>query len=277
MEHARSKFAGGDQKYLRDEQYSDATRLQQRASLHEKYSTSSIPWFDWITERFALQPGSNLLEVGCGAGWVWTETNVSIPAGSNLTMTDLSPGMVGEAVERVEESAKFESVEGQPADLQALPFGDRSFDRVVANHMLYHLPDPRRGVAELARVVRPDGVVVAATNGVRHMHQLWQIRGEVFNISAVDRTVDVFGADGGLALLRERFDDVRWFAYPDELRCTEPADVLAYVCSTPPGEDATADELDRLTDLIRAAFDNGNGTMTISKDVGCFVCRSPIR
>ena len=45
-------------------------------------------------------------------------------------------------------------MQGQPADLQALPFEDGTYDRVVANHMLYHLPDPRLGVAELARVVR---------------------------------------------------------------------------------------------------------------------------
>jgi len=277
VERARSKFAGGDQRYLRDEQYSDASRLKERANLHTKYGTSSTPWFDWIAECFDLQPSMDILEAGCGAGWVWADTKVPIPAGSRLTLTDLSPGMVDEAVERVEQSEKFASVQGQPADLQSLPFEANSFHRVIANHMLYHLPEPRLGIAELSRVVRPGGTVIAATNGLRHMRQLWKIRGEVFDIPATDRTIDVFGADCGFALLRERFDDVRWLAYRDELRCTDPDDVLAYVCSTPPGEDATPTERRMLVDLIRSAFEAGNGTMTITKDVGCFSCRSPVR
>ena len=51
----------------------------------------------------------------------------------------------------------------------------------------------------------------------------------------------VFGAEVGFSLLRERFGDVRWYQYEDELRCSDPAAVLAYSCSSPPGEDATAD------------------------------------
>jgi ubiquinone/menaquinone biosynthesis C-methylase UbiE len=51
----------------------------------------------------------------------------------------------------------FECVGGQECDVQQLPFDDESFDIVVANHMLYHVPAPDRAIAELARVVRADG------------------------------------------------------------------------------------------------------------------------
>ena len=143
--------------------------------------------------------------------------------------------------------------------------------------MLYHLPDPARGVVELARVVRDDGIVIAATNGRRHMLELWQIRGDVFDLATVDQTVDVFGAESGFAVLRDHFDDVRWLQANDALRCTDPEDVLAYICSTPPAEDASPAQLRRLTEAIDHAFEVGNGTMAITKDVGCFVCRSPRR
>jgi len=66
---------------------------------------------------------------------------------------------------------------------------------VIANHMLYHLPDPSRGVGELARVTAPSGQVVVATNGRGHMRELWEIRSEVFGIERVDHTIDVFGVD----------------------------------------------------------------------------------
>jgi SAM-dependent methyltransferase len=216
-----------------------------------------------------------VLEAGCGAGWLWEQSVAEVPSRVSLTLSDLSTGMVEQAVDRVVGTGRFERVEGQQADLQSLPFADRSFDRVVANHMLYHLPDPAAGVGELARLVRSDGRVIVATNGRRHMRELSIIRGDVFDIERIDSTIEVFGTDVGFAILRDHFDDVRWFAFRDELRCTDPADVIAYVCSTPPGEDATAAQLERLTAAIAAAFQRGGGTMTITKDTGCFVCHRP--
>lgn len=277
MPDARSRFAGGDQEYLRDEQYRDPSRLQTRANLHAAYGTAATAWFDWVTARFELGASQDVLEAGCGTGSVWIEAATPAPDGVRLTLTDLSPGMVEVAVDGVRATGRFADVTGRVADLQELPFDDRSFDRVVADHMLYHLPVPARGVAELARVVRTDGVVVAATNGSRHMRELRRIRGRVFGIAAVDPTVDVFGADTGFAVLRRHFADVRWHRYPDELRCSEPADVLAYVCSTPPGEDATDEQLASLEHAIDRAFEVGGGVMRITKDVGCFVCRDPLR
>jgi hypothetical protein len=141
--------------------------------------------------------------------------------------------------------------------------------------MLYHLPEPALGVAELARVVQPEGMVLVATNGRRHLQELHEVEAAVFGTDALDRTVDVFGADSGFSLLREHFDDVRWRAYRDELHCTEPADVVAYALSSPPGEDATAVQRDALEAAIADRFAAGGGTMVITKDVGAFVGRTP--
>lgn len=271
----RSKFAGGDQAYLRDEQYRDSSRLGQRANLHALYSTSDIPWFDWIAGQFDLQPAMEVLEVGCGPGWLWAETTVPVPTGVSIELIDLSAGMVAEATERVTSTGRFASVHGQAADVQALPLPSARYDRVVANHMLYHLPDPAAGVAELARVVKPDGLVVAATNGRRHMHELWRIRAEVFGVQPTDRTIDIFGADSGFVLLRDHFEDVRWLQHRDMLRVTDPQHALDYICSTPPGEDADESQLARLTAAVSAEFVANGATMTINKDVGAFLCCLP--
>jgi SAM-dependent methyltransferase len=274
---ARSKFAGGDQGYLRDEQYRDPSRLAVRTSLHLRYGTAAVPWFDWVRAHADLQAGQHVLEVGCGSGALWAVNGAAVPGGLELTLCDLSPGMVAEAVARASAGGRFARVEGREADAQALPFDDAAFDRVVANHMLYHLPDPALGVAELARVVRDDGLVVAATNGAHHMRELRELKSMIFGAPLVDPTVDVFGVDVGFSTLREHFAEVRWVRYEDELRCTDPADVLAYACSTPPGEDATPAQRAALADAIAAAFDAGGGVMRITKDVGCFVCRAPQR
>jgi SAM-dependent methyltransferase len=270
-----SRFAGGDQAYLREEQYRDASRLTIRADLHVRYGTAEEPWFEWVRARLDLQEGHRVFEAGCGAGWLWEGASPPVPAGVELTLCDLSPGMVNEAVGRGQAAGTYASVEGRTADLQSLPFDAGSFDRVVANHMLYHLPDPQLGVAELARVVRPDGLVVVATNGRRHVQELHEIEASVFGPTALDHTVDVFGAEVGFGILRDHFADVRWFRHEDELHCTDPADVLAYSCSSPPGEDATPEQRHQLEAAIARCFELGNGVMRITKDSGCFVCHHP--
>ena len=52
-----SRFAGGDQGYLREEQYRDASRLSIRADLHVRYGTAEVPWFEWVRARLDLQEG----------------------------------------------------------------------------------------------------------------------------------------------------------------------------------------------------------------------------
>ena len=277
MSDERSRFAGGDQTYLREEQYRDSSRLEVRANLHARYRTASIDWYDWVVDRVALPAGARVLEVGCGAGWLWEQAVGTWPSDVALTLTDLSPGMVKEACARVVATGRFSNVEGRVADLQALPFDSDRFDRVVANHMLYHLPDPAGGVAELARVAATDGMVVVATNGHRHLRELFAIESEVFGVEGINTTIGVFGADVGFAILRDHFSEISWQSCDDELHCTDPSDVVAYLRSTPPGEDATHDELVRLERAVARRFDAGGGTLVITKDVGAFVCRSPRR
>ncbi len=246
-----------------------------RANLHSKYTTAPEPWFDWVGAQLALFDGADVLEAGCGTGLLWTETAVPMPADLLLTLTDLSSGMVAEATTAAEATGRFASVDGRQADLQDLPLADRSFDRVVANHMLYHLPDPALGVAEMARVVRDNGTVIAATNGRRHLRQLWEIRARVFGTRPVDETADVFSPEIGFGLLRQNFAEVAWIEYPDALRCTDPVDVMAHICSTPPAETAGDEPLAALEREVAEAFEAGGGELVVTKEVGVFVCHGP--
>jgi SAM-dependent methyltransferase len=68
-------------------------------------------------------------------------------------------------------------VDAHVADVQALPFPDGEFDCAVANWMLYHVPDVDRALAELARVLRGRGRLVAATNSLDHLGEMWALVG----------------------------------------------------------------------------------------------------
>jgi SAM-dependent methyltransferase len=257
--------------YFRDIQYRDSSKLTARANLHSRYGTAAMPWFAWVVKQIKWKRDAVVLEVGCGPGWIWEQARHGVPGDLQLVLTDLSIGMVEEAVERTR--ASFGDVDGAVVNAQCLPFDDATFDTVVANHMLYHVPDPAQAVRELRRVVRDDGVLIAATNGPSHLHELLEITTEVFGASARPRFLEPFGAHNGSAILSEHFSSVEWCSYDGDLVCTNADDVLAYLVSLPPGERATDDELQRLADAVARALTEGDGALHVTKETGAFVCR----
>jgi SAM-dependent methyltransferase len=227
---------------------------------------AQIPW----------PSGARVLDIGCGAGWLWAEASAHLPGPLGLTLADLSPGMVVEAVDRVGRLGRHRRVDGQVADVQALPFAAESFDVVIANNMLYHTPDPALAVAELARVVRPAGVLMAATVGPGHLRELREIGTDVFGWSPSLTTVATFGIDVGQPILQSWFSGVEWRPYDDCLDCTDPEDVMAFLASTPPVEDATDEERQRVAAAVDRCFAAGGGRMRVSKETGVFLCSGPL-
>ena len=194
-----------------------------------------------------------------------------MPTTMQVTLTDLSPGMVDEAVARATANG-FSRLSGHACDVQALPFDDRTFDVVVANHMMYHVPDPDRGVSEIARVLRPDGVALVATNGYGHMREINDAIAEVFG-SHEEKLYEVFGIDTGEARLREQFGSIVWHAFDNDLVVDDPEAVIAYGLSFPPGENATGEQRHEFSGAVRRRF--ADGRLRIRTRTGAFVCRHP--
>lgn len=135
----------------------------------------------------------HVLEVGCGSGE--TAARINDELGATVVAVDISPRMV--------ELARERGVDAREGDVQDLPFAGASFDCVVANWMLYHVPDLDRGLGELARVLRPGGRLVAATNGLAHLGELWALVGR-------DRSKEPrrFFVETGEGALRAHFERV---------------------------------------------------------------------
>jgi SAM-dependent methyltransferase len=266
-----------DAEYLRTRQYADSTKLRARVQLHRKYATAEVRWFPWVLAQIDWRAGAQVLEIGCGPGWMWSQAGEVITHDLHLTLTDLSPGMVDEAVARAAAAFPEATVTGREVDAMALPFDDGSFDIALAMHMLYHVPSPATAVAELARVLRPDGVAVVTTLGEGHLAELWAIRDEVFGTNTLADLRTSFGHPGGAAILGESFDEVTWHLHPEELRCTDAADVVAYILSTPGADDATDAQQGQVADLVAGAFQRGDGVFTVGASSGAYVCRHPRR
>src|SRR5437764_1240500 len=134
------------------EQYRDAGNLQARAAIY-RFATSNVSWPRWVFDQFKLPVDACILEIGCGYGGLWKANADRIPPNWRLALSDLSRGMLDEA----RASLTTVSTRFVLADAQALPFRDAHFDAVIANHMLYHVPDLPRAFDEIRRVLAPIG------------------------------------------------------------------------------------------------------------------------
>lgn len=147
------------------EQYADEANLEARRAL---YANAEGP--DPRELAFAAVAEAaprRVLEVGGGPGEL--AATIAAELRAEVVMLDVSPRMV--------ELARERGVEARVGDVQELPFDDASFDCAVAAWMLFHVPDLDRGVAELARVLRPGGRLVAVTNAEHHLRELREIAG----------------------------------------------------------------------------------------------------
>ncbi len=120
-----------------------------------------------VLEAVAEARPQRVLEVGCG--WGDFSALVARELAVDVVAVDSSPRMV--------ELAREAGVDARVADVQDLPHADADFDCVVANWMLYHVPDLQRGLTEIARVLRPGGRLVAATSSHEHLAELWTLVG----------------------------------------------------------------------------------------------------
>jgi ubiquinone/menaquinone biosynthesis C-methylase UbiE len=112
------------------------------------WASSTRQFIPPLLNATEVSEGMSVLDVGCGPGYV---SAAAAARGATPLGLDFSEGMIGIA------QGMFPEIEFQEGDAQNLPFGDATFDRVVANFALLHVPDPERACVEACRVLKPGG------------------------------------------------------------------------------------------------------------------------
>jgi SAM-dependent methyltransferase len=232
---AKSLFT--DREYLQTDQYRDPYKLNARINIHERFSTNPYNFYLWIFDQFELPPDCDILEVGCGPGDVWEKNLPRLPVGWRLTLTDFSIGMVEKARHRLQTSEH--PFRFAVADVQDIPFPTERFDALIANHMLYHVPDREQAIAEIHRVLRPGGLLYATTNGRKHLQELAHLarRFDPDAFEAARRedpdllSSENFGLESGWGQLSPWFFHVKQKKYEDGLIVTEPEPLATWVQS----------------------------------------------
>lgn len=246
-------------------QYKTADNLTVRISLHEKYSVNKQGFGNWIFSHYDIPPDSRILELGCGNGNMWKGKLGLVDNAAELLLTDISEGMI-EAAEKV--LGYHAKVAYETADIENLPYADGRFNIVIANMMLYHVPDLKKGLSEVSRVLSEDGRFYCATFGENGI--MPYISGLLKEYGAADNTNKNFTLQNGQDILKKYFARVRRFDYEDSLEVTNIEDILDYIFSMK--DMLSTAELDRAEIKKTLEKNTVNGILHIPKENGMFVC-----
>lgn len=104
----------------------------------------------------SIQPDGKILEIACGTGISTYHLRQALPESVHITATDLNPAMLDFAKDK---HADLPGVMFEVADALALPFDDQAFDAVICQFGIMFFPDKNKGLAEMARALKPGGML----------------------------------------------------------------------------------------------------------------------
>lgn len=250
------------------EQYQNEDNLSVRIKLHSKHSTNKQGWYPWLFEHYEFANGYRILELGCGNGNQWQGRIDRLPSYCTLILSDFSEGMVKMVWEKY---SCHKNILSQKIDIQNIPFPDNCYDVVIANHMLYHVPDLSKAISEVHRVLRSDGKFYAATNGNGGMRTyLHNVRKLINPNTPALSDGFSFSLQNGTELLSKYFCDVQSYNFEDLLHITETQDLIDWMKSTISISNYSESDFDKLYDY----FENiriKQGAIDIPKESGLFV------
>jgi len=221
------------QTYLLSSQYKNADNLKARIALHENFGNEKVDFHHWLFEKIDIPGNARILEIGSGSARIWLKNKRNIPKNWQIILSDFSSGMLAEAQRNVAEiKHKFSF---RKIDIQYIPFENSSFDMLMANHMLYHVPDIDKALAEVKRVLKDEGKFYAATNGNGHMLELNQFLLYAAKLLPNDTVYKInrkkFSLESGKAAIKKHFDNVEIFPFNNYLIIDKAEPLFAYIMS----------------------------------------------
>jgi ubiquinone/menaquinone biosynthesis C-methylase UbiE len=260
---------------LNENQYASSDRYQARLYLNTRFKTNPNSKFRWIFDCFPKREGLNVLELGCGTGLFWLANRNAIPESWSITLSDYSGGMLEktrDTLKAVNREFRYEVV-----DAGDIKYGDRVFDIVLANNMLYHIENRPKAIMSIHRILKDDGVFVASTMGKndmmelnRHLYDFLRTRNKDFKFSELP-----FSLDNGLEQLKTCFANVDIFRYEDTLKIDEVDPVVSYYLSFNGmyNDYVILEEKDAeaFKSYLRNVMDSEK-VISVTKESGVFVC-----
>lgn len=260
--------------HLTTQSYKTQDKLNVRILTHQLYTQPKIDFTGWVLDKITWQGNETAVDLGSGSG-------AYIKAGQARCQTyiagDLSLGMV----------------QTLPAgllrlnlDAQHIPLADNVAHVVLANHMLYHVPDKDVALAEIRRILRPNGHLIAVTNSATNMAELIDLRRQAMRLLnlPVDPVLekspiaDLFSLENGRSLLRNHFSHVKRHDLSSALVFPDPQPILDYLASSRDWYETflpapvTWDDLYRQFQALLTNHFARHAEFRVSKLSGVFIC-----
>jgi ubiquinone/menaquinone biosynthesis C-methylase UbiE len=262
-----------DPDFLLSEEYNDPSDLNTRISLQEQYSTNPYPWFRWLFDRLALAPHSRVLELGCGPGTLWLRNLDRFSETWQITLTDLAAGMIQHTRQKLRRSPlPFTFVVTNAANI---PFAAETFDIVIIDGTLPHLPELDKSLADIRRVLRPGGTVYASTGGRSHLQELQELVQPFLPDVDYGGASSYFDLESGADQLAGHFSSVTLHSYDDDLLFTQSEPILAYILSEgEANEKLVGERRAELVELLEQEL-RARGGITVTVHKGLFEAQRP--
>lgn len=247
-----------------EKQYATSANLNTRISIHDKYSTNKQGFGNWIYSHYEIEDGARVLELGCGTGSMWKGHDELIKKCSELVLSDFSDAMVETTRQTIGE---LPNITYRSIDIQNIPYDDATFDVVIANMMLYHVPDLTKGLSEVQRVLKPNGKFYCATYGE---HGIIEYLSKLLGEYGVEDNVNKnFTLQNGEAILSSVFKNIKKVNYEDSLAVTNISDLVDYIYSLSNMSALSSQPREKIQTLLQNHM--VNGVLTVPKEYGMFI------
>lgn len=249
-------------------QYKNPGNLAKRGNLHKLYATNKYDWYKWVFDHFDFPPNAKILELGCGLGTLWQNNADRIPEQWNVTLSDFSEEMLARIKQQLTDLKH--PFDFRVVDAENIPYEDASFDVIIANALLYLVPNIESVLREIQRVLKPGGTFVASTSGSNYMVELENLLDTTNLPVHRNYTTYSFSLDNGAMLLAPYFQDIQLKRYDSSLVITEPEPLADHILST--NHALPVQEAQRVRKYFDDYFKTHND-LTLTIDTGLFIAK----
>jgi ubiquinone/menaquinone biosynthesis C-methylase UbiE len=208
-----------------------AKNLENRIAIYS-YSTNPESWFSFLSSNISAVIGKcpKILDVGAGTGELWKNVTFSSP--TDLRLVDFSTAMC----------VKLQALNIHNADVQVvqcdaanLPFEEKTFDILIASHLLHHVQSPSACLLEFARVLKPGGFIfISLGNDSSYVNELIALSHKLGRSRSANEHNRIT-AETAKKEMEKDFKDIKEKVYVGDLEVPTVKPVLDYLDSLPDG------------------------------------------